>query len=339
MTTFKHHKVQRKRKYGWYALSVTLIAAAILALSVFLLFHIQKIEVTGIESLTQKEVADWVKRDTPSGNSLYVLWKSKFQPDELLPMMKSAEISMKNPWTIKVRVEEHKLLGGILHENEYVYFDEEGTVLKKQTESLPGIPMIEGVGVKKVILNHKVKAENRKVFSCVIQVGKVMEKWELSPDKIVFEGTEATLHFGTIAVKIGDGNFDDRAAQIAPILEKLQGKTGTVHLEKFTMQSTLISFRPTIEAEDGTVTEGEDQMLEGIDNSADTEALQSDDGSGAYDDGTGSYDDGSGAYDDGTGSYDDGSGVYDDGTGSYDDGSGVYDDGTGVYDDGSGMEY
>lgn len=79
MTTFKHRKVQKKRKYGLYALLVGLIAAAILALSVFLLFHIQKIEVTGIEMLTQQEVSDWVKSDTMSGNSLYVLWKSKFQ--------------------------------------------------------------------------------------------------------------------------------------------------------------------------------------------------------------------------------------------------------------------
>lgn len=262
MTTFKHRKVQKKRKYGLYALLVGLIAAAILALSVFLLFHIQKIEVTGIEMLTQQEVSDWVKSDTMSGNSLYVLWKSKFRPDKLLPMMKSAEISMKNPWTIKVKIEEHKLLGGILYENEYAYFDEEGTVLKKQTESIPGIPLVEGLGVKKVVLNHKVKAENRKVFSYVIQVGKVVEKWELSPEKIVFNGTEATLHFGTIAVNIGDENFDDRVAQITPILEKLQGKSGTVHLENFTMQSTLISFRPTVEAEDGTVTEGEDQILD-----------------------------------------------------------------------------
>ena len=28
------------------------------------------------------------------------------------------------------------------------------------------------------------------------------------------------------------------------------------------MQSTLISFRPTVETEDGTVTEGEDQILD-----------------------------------------------------------------------------
>ena len=224
MTTFKHRKVQKKRKYGLYALLVGLIAAAILALSVFLLFHIQKIEVTGIEMLTQQEVSDWVKSDTMSGNSLYVLWKSKFRPDKLLPMMKSAEISMKNPWTIKVKIEEHKLLGGILYENEYAYFDEEGTVLKKQTESIPGIPLVEGLGVKKVVLNHKVKAENRKVFSYVIQVGKVVEKWELSPEKIVFNGTEVTLHFGTIAVNIGDENFDDRVAQITPNFRKTSGK-------------------------------------------------------------------------------------------------------------------
>lgn len=336
MTTFKHRKVQKKRKYGLYALLVGLIAAAILALSVFLLFHIQKIEVTGIEMLTQQEVSDWVKSDTMSGNSLYVLWKSKFRPDELLPMMKSAEISMKNPWTIKVKIEEHKLLGGILYENEYAYFDEEGTVLKKQTESIPGIPLVEGLGVKKVVLNHKVKAENRKVFSYVIQVGKVVEKWELSPEKIVFNGTEATLHFGMIAVNIGDENFDDRVAQIAPILEKLQGKSGTVHLENFTMQSTLISFRPTVEAEDGTVTEGEDQILDetgATDSGEQTDADSYNEDWEAepqYDESV-TYGDGTEIYDDGTGSYEDGSGTYDDGSENY--------DGTGTYDDGSGMGY
>ena len=336
MTTFKHRKVQKKRKYGLYALLVGLIAAAILALSVFLLFHIQKIEVTGIEMLKQQEVSDWVKSDTMSGNSLYVLWKSKFRPDELLPMMKSAEISMKNPWTIKVKIEEHKLLGGILYENEYAYFDEEGTVLKKQTESIPGIPLVEGLGVKKVVLNHKVKAENRKVFSYVIQVGKVVEKWELSPEKIVFNGTEATLHFGTIAVNIGDENFDDRVAQIAPILEKLQGKSGTVHLENFTMQSTLISFRPTVEAEDGTVTEGEDQILDetgATDSGEQTDADSYNEDWEAepqYDESV-TYGDGTEIYDDGTGSYEDGSGTYDDGSENY--------DGTGTYDDGSGMGY
>lgn len=336
MTTFKHRKVQKKRKYGLYALLVGLIAAAILALSVFLLFHIQKIEVTGIEMLTQQEVSDWVKSDTMSGNSLYVLWKSKFRPDELLPMMKSAEISMKNPWTIKVKIEEHKLLGGILYENEYAYFDEEGTVLKKQTESIPGIPLVEGLGVKKVVLNHKVKAENRKVFSYVIQVGKVVEKWELSPEKIVFNGTEATLHFGTIAVNIGDENFDDRVAQITLILEKLQGKSGTVHLENFTMQSTLISFRPTVEAEDGTVTEGEDQILDetgATDSGEQTDADSYNEDWEAepqYDESV-TYGDGTEIYDDGTGSYEDGSGTYDDGSENY--------DGTGTYDDGSGMGY
>lgn len=336
MTTFKHRKVQKKRKYGLYALLVGLIAAAILALSVFLLFHIQKIEVTGIEMLTQQEVSDWVKSDTMSGNSLYVLWKSKFRPDESLPMMKSAEISMKNPWTIKVKIEEHKLLGGILYENEYAYFDEEGTVLKKQTESIPGIPLVEGLGVKKVVLNHKVKAENRKVFSYVIQVGKVVEKWELSPEKIVFNGTEATLHFGTIAVNIGDENFDDRVAQIAPILEKLQGKSGTVHLENFTMQSTLISFRPTVEAEDGTVTEGEDQILDEIGATDSGEQTDADsynedwEAEPQYDESV-TYGDGTEIYDDGTGSYEDGSGTYDDGSENY--------DGTGTYDDGSGMGY
>ena len=336
MTTFKHRKVQKKRKYGLYALLVGLIAAAILALSVFLLFHIQKIEVTGIEMLTQQEVSDWVKSDTMSGNSLYVLWKSKFRPDKLLPMMKSAEISMKNPWTIKVKIEEHKLLGGILYENEYAYFDEEGTVLKKQTESIPGIPLVEGLGVKRIVLIISKAEESKGIQLCHPGWKKLWKNGNLVQRRLCLTEQRPHFIFGTIAVNIGDENFDDRVAQITPILEKLQGKSGIVHLENFTMQSTLISFRPTVEAEDGTVTEGEDQILD------ETGATDSGEQTGAdsynedweaepqYDESV-TYGDGTEIYDDETGSYEDGSGTYDDGSENY--------DGTGTYDDGSGMGY
>ena len=59
----------------WYS---KLLGVVLLLIVVFLLFHIQKIEVTGIEMLTQQEVSDWVKSDTMSGNSLYVLWNLSF---------------------------------------------------------------------------------------------------------------------------------------------------------------------------------------------------------------------------------------------------------------------
>ena len=162
-----------------------------------------------------------------------------------------------------------------------------------------------------------------------------MEKWELSPEKIVFNGTEVTLHFGTIAVNIGDENFDDRVAQITPILEKLQGKSGTVHLENFTMQSTLISFRPTVEAEDGTVTEGEDQILDetgATDSGEQTDADSYNEDWEAepqYDESV-TYGDGTEIYDDETGSYEDGSGTYDDGSEKFMMGQALYDDGSGM---------
>ena len=71
---------------------------------------------------------------------------------ELLPAMEEANVTMKNPWTVKVTIKEKRVAGYIVSGDECIYFDKDGIVLAKTKELWDGIPCIEGLEVKKVQL-------------------------------------------------------------------------------------------------------------------------------------------------------------------------------------------
>ena len=52
---------KRKKSYKLYALTVIVLGIAIIVMSVFLLFYVQKIEVTGNEYTDSQEIVELVK--------------------------------------------------------------------------------------------------------------------------------------------------------------------------------------------------------------------------------------------------------------------------------------
>ena len=55
------------------------------------------------------------------------------------------------------------------------------------------------------------------------------------------------LYFGEICVQLGKMNFDEKLTQLPPILEKLEGKKVTLHLELYSELSNSISFEEVVE--------------------------------------------------------------------------------------------
>ena len=50
---------------------------------------------------------------------------------ESLPAMEEANVTMKNPWTVKVTTKEKRVAGYIVSGDECIYFDKDGIVLAK----------------------------------------------------------------------------------------------------------------------------------------------------------------------------------------------------------------
>ena len=68
-------KGTKRKSHRLYAFVVLLLAAAILALGVLILFYVQEIEVDGNEYCTDQQIVDTVKNDKYSINTLYILAK------------------------------------------------------------------------------------------------------------------------------------------------------------------------------------------------------------------------------------------------------------------------
>ena len=160
---------------------------------------------------------------------------------ELLPAMEEANVTMKNPWTVKVTTKEKRVAGYIVSGDECIYFDKDGIVLAKTKELWDGIPCIEGLEVKKVQLYKAlpISKANKKAFGNLL-------------DKIVCSGSDLYLFFGNKCVNVGHTNLEERIMQISPILEKLGDQGGTLYLENFNTDNITITFEKDVIPDLGT---------------------------------------------------------------------------------------
>ncbi|MDD3403454.1 MAG: cell division protein FtsQ [Hespellia sp.] len=226
------------------------IGAVIAAAAVFvLLFHTRKITVTGNEYSTQKEVQAWIQKDKLSYNTVYTWWKFNYTDAKQLPLVETMEITIKSPWEINARVYEKSIVGYLDFEGTHVYFDKDGVVVSRTTESIEGVPCIEGITVsqEKIVVHEELPVKKTTAFNNIFEVAQAMEMNKLSADRMsISDAGEVTLYMGNVAAALGSDNFADKVAQLPPIMEKLQqnypDQAGTLHLESYSKAHSSISF-------------------------------------------------------------------------------------------------
>lgn len=235
---------KKKKKFGYYlyAFVMLILTIANITIATFLLTYVQKIKVTGTKFSTDTQIVNLVKEDPFTMNSIYTVLKYKLGSYEVPPYLEDMKVSFNMPWGLHVKVEEKQVAGGILTNNAYVYFAEDGTILSKGTEVLDEVAAVEGVKTKKTVLYEPIEMQNEKLLSYILSISEELKKNELFPDRVVWEEDSMNLYFEEICVQLGKLNFDEKIVQVPPILEKLEGKNGILHLEHYNEMSTSISF-------------------------------------------------------------------------------------------------
>lgn len=313
----KKHK-KRKKTHRLYALVVMLLTIMTMILGILVLFYTQNVEVSGNDYCSSGEVRNAVLESTYEINTLYVLAKYKTGHGTKPACMDEMDVSLKNPWTLKVTVKEKPIIGYVKKGKKYAYFDKDGLVVKISDKLNEDLPSIEGVTIKNIKLYKKLSCDKSKIFEEILTTSREIKKYELTPDKIAYEKSTITLYIGDICVSLGNTVTSEQIAQIKPILEKLSGKKGTLHLEDYASSGTAITF----EKEKAKSTANDAESNENADDQSGSDLYTWDGSDMNLYDGTGWYDEAGNYYD--TSLYDS-SGNYDT-SGSYSDST--YDDGT-----------
>lgn len=258
---------KKKKSHKIYALLVIILGLVILVSAFLLLFYVQKVEVSGNEYTEDKVIVESLQKgkndekDVCAVNTVYLLVKYRFMEPEIPKSLESMQVSMKNPWTIRVKVKEKSILGYIAEDSAYAYFDQDGEIVLKSTVLREGVPGIEGLDAGETKLYQKLKVKSQTLLNAILDVAAEVKNYNLTPDRIVCEDGGIKLYFGGVRVELGTDISTEKMAQISPIIARLEGKTGVLHLEYYEDDASVITFTEE-ELEEETLETGDEMADE-----------------------------------------------------------------------------
>ena len=271
-----------------------IIEAAAGILLIFVLVFFLGVRVTGVQVegnsfYTDDQIKNMILDVPMAKNSILAgfIDTEKSTKDEA--MIDSITVSRVNRNTLLLQVKEKQMIGYIEFQGQCVNFDRQGIVQIITEEPLENVPKIEGIDVKEAVQGERLSGINTTKLNTILSVGKMLEKMEEKPDRLVFNDlNQLVLYYGTIEVRLGDDeNMDEKINRLVGILPELEGMSGILHLENTTEDSESVVFDDATQEEDQEDTQesGSSQTIQEDTGQKDTDKDQLD-----YSDGSDSAD-------------------------------------------------
>ncbi len=240
---------RNRRKIGNRILILLIIIAGILGAGYYVLetYSIENVYVEGNVHYTEEEIKNFVMEGTLGNNSLYLSMKYRNTGVENIPFVDVMDVSILSPDTIKITVYEKALVGYVKYLNTYMYFDKDGYVVESSAVKTLGIPQITGLEFDHVVLGEPLPVEDTAVFNSILDITKLLNKYELTSDKIYFHASnEVTIYFGNVKVALGNDTvrMEDKIMLLPGFLEELSGKSGTLQMENYDESGGKYTFKP-----------------------------------------------------------------------------------------------
>lgn len=237
----------RRRRRRRFPFVITGICATLVSLG--LIFQLSYVTVRGSVHNSAETVSDIVCRDYMLNNTLLI---RLFNADRKIRgegFIRSVNVTITNVHAIRIDVTEKKLVGCVLDDGIYWYFDSSGTV-EARADSLKdgdGIPFAEGLALAtEPVYGEKLPVSGSTPVVILTAIRERISGGLAQPDKVVFsdDGT-AALAYGDVTVLLGDGtDIDMRLEKLMKIIDILtEGSySGTLHLENYDGSQTGIIF-------------------------------------------------------------------------------------------------
>ncbi len=222
-------------------------AILIFILVFFVGFRVKKVIIKGNDFYSDKEIKRMILDAPIAKNTILAMMIKTEEKTKDAQLIEKVTLKRKNMSTLEVLVKEKKMIGYFDYEGKYANFDRQGIVQIFTETPIEKVPYIEGLDVKEVKQGEKLKGVNTKKLNSILSVGKMLEKAEEKPDKLVFNNMkQLVLYYGEIEVRLGnDENMDEKMNRLLGILPQLEGMEGILHLENITEDTQAVVFDNT----------------------------------------------------------------------------------------------
>jgi cell division protein FtsQ len=238
--------ISKKKRWIVKVLAFLTIIAIILGIIYYLIstYTIKTVYVEGNLHYSSEEIKEIVMDGPLGSNSLYLSVKYRNAGIENIPFVDVMNVEILSPDTIKIVVYEKALAGYIEYMDNYLYFDKDGYVVENSSIMTEGIPLITGFDFEYVVMGEKLPVDNEVIFTNVMDITKLLSKYELTADKIYFASeSDITVFFEDIKVTLGNTkNLEEKIMNLPQFLSKLEGKKGTLNLENYSKDMEITIF-------------------------------------------------------------------------------------------------
>lgn len=235
-----------KKVILFFSILLVFVALAAALLYVERNYRIKNVYVDGNVHYTDEEIMDIVMAGTLGNNSLYLSVKYKNKGIEGIPFVEMMDVSILSPDTIRITVYEKALAGYVEYLGHYMYFDKDGTIVESSESKTVGIPQVTGLSFDYVVMYEPLPVEDKAVFETILDMTQLLNKYSLSADRLYFDTDYSmTIYFGDVKAAVGIGdNINEKVMLLQSILPDLEGKSGTLHLESYTEETSNVTFEP-----------------------------------------------------------------------------------------------
>lgn len=223
-----------------------LVMAVVFGILLFLWEHysITSVTITGNSHYTDDEIKDMVFTGPYSYNSLVlsVIYRNKSIKD--IPFIEKMDVDIVNANSVRINVFEKAVAGYVEYLGHYMYFDKDGIVVESSNRIMEGIPFVTGLSYDHVVLHKPLPVKKSSVFLTILNVTQLLGKYDIETDRIAFDSEgRITLYFGNARVSLGtDDYIDEKINEMHLLLPKLQGYSGTLHMENYVGEEVNFSF-------------------------------------------------------------------------------------------------
>ena len=140
----RFHMTIQLTKAGKKAVACAVAGAAVLALLLFfVLFRVTKVEVVGSTRYTDKQIREYAMDHPLTSNTLLAsLFKSHMEAEDI-PFVESFDLEKLDMHTIRIHVNEKKIVGYVIQGTNKLYFDKDGFVVEQESMTEEEITQLE----------------------------------------------------------------------------------------------------------------------------------------------------------------------------------------------------
>lgn len=237
---------KRKKKINiWIPVAVVALAGIIAGGLLFckFQFRIKKINITGSDKYTYEELYEYIFKDRNDTNMLLFKRSHKKAPEIKIPFIAKVNIELDWPGTLNITVYEKSMIGYVLYQGSYMYFDKDGVIVESSTELVEDIPKVNGLDYGSIVLYNTLDVTDKSVFPSIMNLKQYLDKYEIEVEEIkVSEDTKFSIDIGEITVLLGhdDKDMSMKIFELSCMMKELEGKRGTLDMEEYTEDSQYI---------------------------------------------------------------------------------------------------